>query len=394
MPQLEGLRALFALGIVAFHAWMFTRHPGDPPVGRFVGELRIGVVLFFALSGFLLWRSCVLGRRPALRAYALGRAARILPLYWLTLAVSAVLLAGTGYGRAAELHEAPALILLLQNYFDLDGLLNPPAWTLVVEVSFYAAMPALAWMAVRTGAVQERAGRARRMAVPIAALGLGLAYCLVWELAGWERHWLATLPGCLTYFAAGMLAAAWLGHRRPGAIASWSCLAGGVVLVAANARWHAEVGALGQGLWRDTLAALGFAAIIAAVGPGGRASWLAWAPLQALGRWSYGIYLWHFVAMAGWLSRGAWPPDFWSGFAILLAVSVPLASFTYRFVERPVIAWSRARNAPAPEGEDRRRGRPHARPAGSPSTSRRARSHAAPYSSPAPSTPGPPSGPR
>jgi peptidoglycan/LPS O-acetylase OafA/YrhL len=336
MPALEGLRAIFAIGIVAFHAWMFSHHSGDRLAGQVIGELRIGVVLFFTLSGFLLWRARAAGLPFRLRAFALGRATRILPLYWLTLAASAALLAGTGYARAAEPHEVPALVLLLQNYWELDGLLNPPTWTLVVEVSFYVAVPLLAWLACRIGT-----GRATRVAVPAGAIGVGLVYCAVWQWAGWERHWLATLPGCLTYFAAGMLAAAVVAERRPGPPAARLALAAGVAVVAVNAIWHARVGAPGQGIWRDTLAGLGFAAIIVAVGPGGRARWLAWRPLQALGRWSYGVYLWHFVVMMAFLSRGAWPERFWPGLAILLVSSVPLAALTYRFVERPAIAWSR-----------------------------------------------------
>ena len=135
MPQLEGLRALFAVGIVAFHAWMFSAHRGDPVAGQVLGEFRIGVVLFFTLSGFLLWRGRAAGTRVDLRTYAVSRAVRILPVYWLSLAVFAALRApAPGYERAAELHELPALVFLVQNYWELDGLLNPPAWTLVVEV--------------------------------------------------------------------------------------------------------------------------------------------------------------------------------------------------------------------------------------------------------------------
>ena len=184
-------------------------------------------------------------------------------------------------------------------------------------------------------------GWSARALVPAGAFAVGLAYCIVWQKAGWERHWLATLPGCLTYFAAGMLAAGAVVRRRPGPATARLALATGAALVLANALWHARTGAGGQGVWRDTLAAVGFAAIVVAVGPGGRARWLTWRPLQALGRWSYGIYLWRFVVLMAGLSRGVWPEPFWQGYAILLVAGVPLAALTYRFVERPMVEWSR-----------------------------------------------------
>src|ERR1700754_790192 len=72
LDALDGLRGLAALGVLVLHVWMFSY--GDlhkPPKGLLdftLGELRLGVQLFFVLSGFLIFRPFVAaalsGARP------------------------------------------------------------------------------------------------------------------------------------------------------------------------------------------------------------------------------------------------------------------------------------------------------------------------------------------
>ncbi|MGH2899462.1 MAG: acyltransferase family protein, partial [Solirubrobacteraceae bacterium] len=102
--SLDGLRGIAALSIFAFHGWLYTMPAPDATDRSSLGdyavhELRLGLVLFFVLSGFLLsrpWFAAALdGRRPPdLRRYARARAARILPAYYVALAGSIVLLWG------------------------------------------------------------------------------------------------------------------------------------------------------------------------------------------------------------------------------------------------------------------------------------------------------------
>jgi peptidoglycan/LPS O-acetylase OafA/YrhL len=87
---LDGLRGLAALGVLTLHVWMFTvqgAHGRDELVSLLTGELRLGVVLFFVLSGYLLagpWVASALEDRPKPRLgrFAAKRAARIVPAYW------------------------------------------------------------------------------------------------------------------------------------------------------------------------------------------------------------------------------------------------------------------------------------------------------------------------
>src|SRR4051812_48342221 len=102
LDALDGLRGLAALGVLVLHVWMFSY--GDlhkPPKGLLdfvLGELRLGVQLFFVLSGFLIFRPFAAAaldgarRGPSLVRYAVRRAARILPGYWLALGASFLLL--------------------------------------------------------------------------------------------------------------------------------------------------------------------------------------------------------------------------------------------------------------------------------------------------------------
>src|SRR4051812_6590794 len=106
LDALDGLRGLAALGVLVLHVWMFSYGDnGKPPKGLLdlaLGELRLGVQLFFVLSGFLLFRPFVAaalggGPRPSLRRYAVRRAARILPAYWAAVFGSFLLLRHLGH---------------------------------------------------------------------------------------------------------------------------------------------------------------------------------------------------------------------------------------------------------------------------------------------------------
>ena len=146
-PALDGLRALAALGVVVHHAWQYSGHPA--PWNLWL-QLSLGVALFFCLSGFLVYGPWARGRPPRLgRFYAL-RAARVLPLYYLTLAASVALLYGTGHWRYVDDWRLLGFAVLAQNYVpSLAGHLNPPTWTLAIEVTFYAVVPLIALLARR-----------------------------------------------------------------------------------------------------------------------------------------------------------------------------------------------------------------------------------------------------
>ena len=86
---LDALRGLAALSVVVFHVWVYARPvPGSTLAtvpDKFLNEGRLGLILFFVLSGYLLylpWARAALdgGRAPGLGRYTLRRAARIVPV--------------------------------------------------------------------------------------------------------------------------------------------------------------------------------------------------------------------------------------------------------------------------------------------------------------------------
>jgi peptidoglycan/LPS O-acetylase OafA/YrhL len=86
------------------------------------------------------------------------------------------------------------------------------------------------------------------------------------------------------------------------------------------------------------------AALIAGVlEPGG---WLhrglSLTPLRALGRVSYGVYLWHFPVFLGVVHAR---PDGWAPAVVgaALAATALAVTASWLLVERPVLMWSRGR---------------------------------------------------
>jgi peptidoglycan/LPS O-acetylase OafA/YrhL len=140
----DSLRGIAVLAVVVFHAFLVCGSLERRVIGDAAGVLGShGPIVFFAISGFLLYRPWVAARAaqaPPLRAlgYARRRALRILPAYWTALTVLAIYpgISGVFSGDWWRYY------LFLQLY-DGDTLSRaiPVAWTLCVEVSFYAALP-------------------------------------------------------------------------------------------------------------------------------------------------------------------------------------------------------------------------------------------------------------
>ena len=336
---LDGLRGLAALGVLTLHVWMFTvasGHDRRELVSFAIGELRLGVVLFFVLSGFLLagpWVTSALdGRRtPRLARFAVRRAARVAPGYWVAMLGSFWLLSGTGHDFEVSAGQLPLFAVFGQNYVGAAaGKLDPPMWSLVVEVSFYAVLPLAGWLLVR-------AARRGRMVLACAGLaGLGLAWGAAGALLAWPDTAMSTLPTFLPVFACGMAAAA-LAHRRlPSRAAWWALLVVGGALIAGDAWWHHQGTGLTGHVVRDLPAALGFAAVVAAVAARPPAV-LSCAPLRSLGTISYGLYLWHLPVLLWLRFEGLLPGGFVGPWVEVAALSALVAYASWVVVEKPAI---------------------------------------------------------
>src|SRR5690606_8330196 len=117
------LRAIAALLVLLSHVGFWTGATQIDLVGGLLARGDAGVAVFFAISAFLLLRPAIRrGLDPAGApdrgpgAYALRRAARILPAYWLALAgvvAVAALMTTIDTGGPAKVVSH---VLLLQGY--------------------------------------------------------------------------------------------------------------------------------------------------------------------------------------------------------------------------------------------------------------------------------------
>ena len=96
LPAVEGMRACAAIGVVITHVAFQTGHSSGV-AGRLFGRFDLAVAVFFALSGFLLWRGHAaaargLAPRPPTGHYLRSRVVRIMPAYLVAVVVILTLL--------------------------------------------------------------------------------------------------------------------------------------------------------------------------------------------------------------------------------------------------------------------------------------------------------------
>jgi peptidoglycan/LPS O-acetylase OafA/YrhL len=343
LHPLDGLRGLAALGVVLLHAWMYTGAnlpDKDLELDRWMGELRVCVLLFFVLSGFLLarpWVAAARGERepPTLGRYAINRLARIAPAYWLALGGVVLLLHGTGHGRDVPLHDIPKFVAFLANVFpETRNQLDPPMWSLHVEVSFYVLLPLIGLALIRSGR-----GRLGPLAVCGALIAAGVAFTTASVLREWRPEITWTLPSYLATFACGIAAAVLAHGVEPRRWVAPGVFAAGSVAVLVDCWWHTQGYSVVFHCLRDLLASLGFGAMLWAVSVR-PAPLLGSRPLRALGTLSYGIYLWHYPVIYWLQMHGDWPRELWPALVRLLPVTFALATASWFLLERPVLRLS------------------------------------------------------
>lgn len=374
----DPLRAVAALSVLLFHAAFLTiiaRPRGDDYYGRFdelagslggplLANLNLGLYVFFVLSGYLIARPFVHAfvrgvPAPAFRRYARNRLLRIVPAYWVIFTVA--LLYHGSQGSSAR--EIGAVYLFAQVYDTSEvSQLVGPAWTLCVEMAFYALVPVAAWLAAR--AAGSRLGPRGRLAFVLAAAAAVFGASLLVRSAGLEHISSLRMPPAMLFaFMPGVALAALelvaparlAGLRRAPSLALALVVAGLALLALLHVARHVDPTDTDV---RALLAALGTGLIVA--GPlalqwsRGRA-WRALDNrlLHWVGERSYSMYLVHVplqLAVLAQLPQDLGPRRMLLVFVVLnLTLAIALADLNYRLVERPFLRRrGRGRTVPAP----------------------------------------------
>lgn len=352
-PALDGLRAVSVVAVILYHAHAL----GAPGLGWTRGGF-FGVEVFFVVSGYLITTLLLEEHhrtgRVDLRQFWLRRARRLLPALFVMLAVVAALAALFRDDTLAQFRaDLPWAVFYVSNWAQIvaDGgyfaaLATPPLlrhlWSLAVEEQWYLAWPLVAGRLLARWGGGGPAARSRRLALPV----LGAAVVSMGLMAALYRPdperinlvYLATFTRAGGLLLGAALAFVWRPWAWPGA-ARGHLVGLDVVGFAAVAGLAALVVGLGNGdaaVYRGGMAAvslLSAAAIAVAVHPGAHAMSAVFAHpiLAAVGRRSYGLYLWHWPLFV--LLRAG---EGWDRLGLAVAATVVLSEACFRFVEEPV----------------------------------------------------------
>ena len=357
LPSLDGLRAVAVLLVLWEHVPLNTP---DYPVWlvqakQLVGPGGLGVELFFALSGFLITRILIAERERSVpvRWFLLRRLLRIFPIYYLLLGILAWTQSWPSIAWGA---------LYLRNFADVFAPVPDPlplshTWSLCVEEHFYLLWPLVVAFCPKAAGPRVLTW----FVVPAAVVG-ALLVCLT---CGDQRDWIIERlsPFRFLTLAAGALAA--YAEPRLSSSSSYGPLRVGVLLTLLGLAIHPFLWfvlipyGLEVGYWPIHLMPVAVR-LHTAIFCTGVLLWClarrgrfgsphvlltAW-PLRAIGRISYGLYLYHMpiyalVLMPEPAGAKVWQAVGWTFLA---------ATASYWVLERPILRYAarfRWRQSPA-----------------------------------------------
>lgn len=372
-PLLDGMRAIAVLSVLVVHVAVLARL-GTTPAARLLTHLNVGVTIFFLISGFLLYRPFIAHRAggaeaPALPDYARRRLLRIVPAYWVVLTVLTLLPGTTGVSGGEWAGQYSLTFTLPFAQADGGGCLGnidcglAQTWSLVVEFTFYAALPL--WFLLSERLARGRSTRAW-VSLELALLaGLSAASVLV-HFGGTQGSVLNTYAGgsvlgFVVWFALGMglaIVSVALGDRRPRAIeligrfpaVPWlaALVAYAILCASVPATPYVIDGSqqLAVHLVFGLVALLLMLPAVFADDAGGLPRALLRHPVVAwIGLVSYGVFLWHYVIALELGGQGE-NLTFWPLLGVTVVLSLAVAAISYYAVERPLLRFKYRRTPP------------------------------------------------
>lgn len=356
------------------HSWLFAGPFGDGmSLGdRLVVRLDSMVAIFFLLSAFLLYRPMVAYRgggpaAPSARDFARRRFLRIFPAYWVALTCLAIFPGLTGvfsdkwwvfYSLTEYLNPVTgSAVCEGQGY--RCGLLQ--AWTLTVELTFYAILPAFAALTAWLARGRARRSWLRAELILIAVLAVASLALNVLPLPLREQTWfIYSFAAHFDWLGLGLalaiLSAAYGREEavlpRPLRIAAshpGACWAGAIGLYLVTVFAFKPIPFTVADFTNQEFLAIhllqcGIATLLVipvAFGDpnvGIPRRFLANRYLLWLGLISYAFYLWQ-VTIGINLGFGGAKEGFGTVLIGTVIIAIPLAAASYYLIERPLMRW-------------------------------------------------------
>ena len=326
LPGLDGLRALSVLVVVAFHSGV-------------IDGGWIGVDVFFGISGFLITGLMVAENqrngRVALGAFWMRRIRRLVPALIVLLGLVAVLVqfnqvevTARNIWGALTYSTNWVHIFGGTSYWDHFATPDPlrHLWSLAIEEQFYVVWPIVAWYVFKRRSPSTLGkvaliGAGASALVQVIGIHAGLSVDRVYQ--GTDTRAVAFL------FGAAIATRGW--PPRKLALPSWLLPTfAGIVLIPA-AIWLP-----GDRDWifNGPLIVISLAGIAAVVYSTTQSNRLLSSPaLRLVGRWSYGIYLFHWPLV---ISHKFDDLNCVARFLVVTAISIVLSGLSYRFIESPI----------------------------------------------------------
>jgi peptidoglycan/LPS O-acetylase OafA/YrhL len=359
IPELDGLRAIAVFLVLWRHAPFFFAEGREAAYqSAFWRGGRLGwtgVDLFFVLSGFLITRILRHGRdQPGrLATFWVRRALRIFPLFYLYLAVvwATTLFpewrAAAGMERSIAHGTLPAFSLYVGNWFMALHLPFPhdelgPLWSLAVEEQFYFVWPFVVW---------SLSGRSlRRTCMALVALGPVLRFVVPRIFITSDPTWVAyttTLCRLDTLAMGALLAVLMEGERKSQLVLRaarwvWPFAFAGIAVLSFEPIAHhvADRGGALFAAFGYSYLGVCYTVLLARVleAPAWLSRLLCFRPIAALGRISYGMYVWQWLAgvVLAWAARPLTRSP-WGFAAVWICATIAVSAASYRLCEAPLL---------------------------------------------------------
>lgn len=337
LSGIDTLRGLSAVAVLLCHIagyWTFMHLPWKLPQLMALGAH--GVDVFIVISGFVLFIPVVraMGHLDTRQFYG-RRALRILPAYYVALALAATLAMSEStwhfvVARRADLSELGLHVLGLQTWFPGTlGSINGSLWSISLELHLYLVFPLLVAVWRRWSMTPLVLASVLVAGVWSASRGLDVSGPVGFGLGG-----IHALPARLVQFVLGMWCAARLVRVGPGLPSAWALGSAGAGLVAAVASTTEQNEVLVHLAW----GALGMCLVMlmCSLRPGGRTI----AYTEQFGERAYSFYLLHqpvllLLAPAVAMLPGGWPVQLVLVGLVAFVLITGMAAIMYRYVELP-----------------------------------------------------------